>query len=613
MKEPSAPAPADLRNNPDYVRVYDQLGREVYVEKAKWRTEILPGNLKANWDAPDALYSMIVGALQDGFFEDVQQAAEHLCQIDSSPDRATTVYAIVLMKTDHLDEAERVLTSYLQQHGEDATILTNLAKVYSARSQLDKAEATLWHALELDPNLDNGFAWYTAIYRDRGGEAAGLDAMRRIAALPGSWRAQLSLARAALDANDFNAAMAQYGDAFSRLSASPTTQMLMLVSGDLGQHGHPEIALALTAPHFHPEEHGLAVGNNLIKANLDLGNSAEARRILDALYALQRPDWKDTLDFWDTAITKAGLEKRAVAEGEPLESIALVTQGPVWLKPDSLAVPLFALPPGLLKVAIIGSTAEFSDAPSQVELQITDAPGRLSRALPLFLAEQLAFHSGVSVETLTPWVNRNPGGFMLSGQPWDVEDAIGYAEMSSKPDYIIICHLKLQESPELAELRIVRTADQQVIGTLDQRFAMQALQDGLPQLASKLIDKLSELTKVSPRSSPLYRLVSGSNFPDYLLRLEQLLAVRTASEQNAGPEFLYGPREILQGNIELCAANPQNVATRLLLAQTSISMKSVHPDVVREFKDKLLLLQQQHPLPTKAQAVIQGLFSEAFS
>jgi pentatricopeptide repeat protein len=50
--------------------------------------------------------------------------------------------------------------------------------------------------------------------------------------------------------------------------------------------------------------HGLAVGNNLIKAYLELGDADEARAVLDKLYAQQRPDWRDALAYWDGQIDK---------------------------------------------------------------------------------------------------------------------------------------------------------------------------------------------------------------------------------------------------------------------------------------------------------------------
>jgi predicted Zn-dependent protease len=109
-------------------------------------------------------------ALSDGFVVEVLDAAKHLYQIDPIPARGVCVYAVVLMKTEYLDEAERVLQTNFRQHGDDGSVLTNLAKVYSARNQTQKCYETLWHGLEVDPNQENGLAWFAAIHYERGGE-----------------------------------------------------------------------------------------------------------------------------------------------------------------------------------------------------------------------------------------------------------------------------------------------------------------------------------------------------------------------------------------------------------------------------------------------------------
>jgi hypothetical protein len=74
------------------------------------------------------------------------------------------------------------------------------------------------------------------------------------------------------------------------------------MSGDLGMHGLLLELLELTEPYFIPETHGLEVGNNLIKANIELGHLDRARQIVNQLRMQPRPDWKLHLDYWQTEI-----------------------------------------------------------------------------------------------------------------------------------------------------------------------------------------------------------------------------------------------------------------------------------------------------------------------
>ncbi|MEQ1852062.1 MAG: hypothetical protein ABMA01_10770 [Chthoniobacteraceae bacterium] len=551
--------------------------------------------------------------MNDGFRADVVDAARQLYKIDTDVVRGACVWGIVLMEEDRLDGAEKVFRDFISRHGEAGVILTNLAKVYATRKDDTQAEQILWHALELDPNQDNGFGWYEVIHRERGGDEAGLAAMRRVAALPGSWRAQLWLARAALKSKDLGAALALYRESLSRAPRPAPGDLLMQISGDLGNAGHlPEI-LQLVEPHFDPATHGLQVGNNLIKAHLDLGRGDAARRIVDQLYALKRPDWKETLSFWDTELAKARVGLARPETPQSIQMAMLTVQGPAWLKPESPAAELFpAKSPDGPTICFLGSTAEIATNSKRVQQQLSDAPGRLSRAVPLFLAEAVEFGSNARVRTLVPWIAGDTPGFVLGGVPWTDEDAANYARQGeTRSDFAVVTHLKPNADPWTLELRLVRTIDGKCVGTLETSFPMARPEEGLPDLARQLLALLVQQASVESGPSPAaYQVPGAPDFAYYLLRLEQLLAVRCGSMDGVPSAFLSGEREVLDGNLQLCLTHPGNVPVRILLAQTLLAMKRVRPDILPEFTERLAMLQTEHPLTEPAHAVLQRLFNE---
>jgi tetratricopeptide (TPR) repeat protein len=424
--QPATPTVMDPAKDPNMIRVFDAYGREMFVTKEVWRTKVLPGTIESNWNNADQLAGIIIGSMNDGFFADVLEAGKHLHEIDSDPVRSTCIYGILLMKNNRLDQAERVFQQHIEKHGENGSVLTNYAKVYSARHETQKAEEILWHGLELDPNQDNGMGWYFAIHRERGGEEAGLEALRCVATLPGSWRAQLWLARAELKSKNPERAVAYYREVLSRAGKLVPSDLLMTMSGDLGNAGHlPEI-LQLAEPHFDPAHHGLQVGNNLIKAHVDLGQFDAARRVLDQLYALKRPDWQKALSFWDTEISKANVAANAAMldQQKPLKMAMLAIDGPVWLKPSSAGAELFtAKSPDGVTICFLAGTVERATNSKRIEHQMADDSGRISRALPLFFAEQVDFHTHARVQTLVPWIAEQVGGFMLGGTAWSDADA----------------------------------------------------------------------------------------------------------------------------------------------------------------------------------------------
>jgi hypothetical protein len=292
----------------------------------------------------------------------------------------------------------------------------------------------------------------------------------------------------------------------------------------------------------------------------------------------------------------------------------LAIESPIWLKPSSPAAQLFpAKSPEAPIVTFLGCTAEVPSPSEHVQRQLADAPGRFSRALPLFLAEQLEFNTRARTQTLVPWVAQNGGGFILGGSPWSDVDAVKYCRQAQVVGkYVVVSHLKSQTGPWIAELRVIRLDDSERLGHLKVSFRSDDSGNSVAELSRSLVSLLIREAGSVPQRSALYQAPEGANLPNYLLRLEQLLAVRCAG-MNASGSFLNGEREILDGNVQLCLPCPENIGTRILLAHTLLAMKRVRPDVVAEFKGKVTLLQNEKPLTHSAHDVIQRLLDEAMS
>jgi tetratricopeptide (TPR) repeat protein len=599
-------------NDPKMIKVYDKFGRELLITREQWLENVLKGTLESNWNKPDELYGNIVNSLNDGFIHEMLAPAEQLFKIDPQRVRAACIYGIVLMENGRLEQAEEVLRSHMREHGEDGVVLTNLAKVFFKRNDPREGESILWRGLELDPNQDNGLGWYEAIHRERGGEAAGLEALHRISKLPGSWRAQLWLARVELKNGKLPRALSLYKEALSRAGDQPPTDMLMQISGDLGNQGNLAELLQLVEPLFVIEIHGLHVGNNLIKAHLQLGHFERAKEILDRLYALQRPDWKETLSYWDTEIGKARISDGTVKDTPKISFLR--GEGPVWLKPSSPLAQLFAdAKRESSVVCFIGASAEKPEKVETIQRQMADSAGRMSRALPLFLAEQTEFRGGTRTQTIVPWITSGEGGgFVLSGLPWEDDQLLEFCRQGEvKSDYIVVTHLKVNSDDCQAELRLIRVQDGKRLGKLDASFSFTNPATAVVQLGRQLLDLLAEAAKTKLHSAPLlYQLPEIPHFSDYLLRLEQLLAVRCGSMDNVGKNFLSGERDIIDGNLNLCLRLPRNPTTRIVLVETLAAMHKIRPEVVREYADKVALLQTEMPLKEPLHSKLQAMLAD---
>jgi tetratricopeptide (TPR) repeat protein len=396
---PPAPAPPEP---PATIRVFDSYGRALQIPREEWRTKILPGRFQECWSQPDELAATITQALNDGFAADALAPARQLQRIDPQGKRSATILAVILMELKQLGEAESVLTAALKQYGEDPILLVNLAKIQAAKGEQALAERTVRHVLDLDPNLRDPLLWYAAMQEQRGDVPARRQALLEIAALPGSWRAYLWLARLSLEGKDVAAALALYRQALA-IVRTPPTDLILQASGDLGMHGHLRELVDLCAPHFDTAVHGLVVGNNLIRAYLTLGEVAKAHALVEQLHAMQRPDWRETLTLWEGEIGKA---QRAGPPPEPgsLELAVIPFTQPIWAL-DGFGFDAF-LPAKAADAArvcfVAGSVTVAAPAGGEVTVGESDSLGRFSRALPLFLMEQVHLRTALQPVFLLP-------------------------------------------------------------------------------------------------------------------------------------------------------------------------------------------------------------------
>jgi tetratricopeptide (TPR) repeat protein len=611
----SAPSSVRVPNFPsespgfqgDPVLGYDKFGRELRITRFDWFHSVLQGNMEKAWDDAESLASQLIHAFHDGFFLEVEAAAVRLAQIDPQQDRGASLLAIVYLQTERPREAETVLTQHIARHGESGVILTNLAKAQSALDREEESLRTLWRALELDPNQDNALAWYEVVLREKDGEAASTEALRRIAALPGSWRAQLWLARHALDARNLDAAKTLYAEALAQAPTPRPADLLKQMSGDLGQRGYLVELLTLTTPHFDASLHGLEVGNNLIEANLDAGQLDAARVILRRLHQMQRPDWKQHLDFWESELAKLETVTIPPVPYDELKVTLLDIRGPLWLQLDGPFARHFPQPDASApRVIFLGASLEKANPSTETAATVepSDNPGRMSRAWPLFLCE--CFYLGGKLHTTTylPWIVQ--GGFAVQGVRSTDEGLCFQARGSqgeNKADYVIATHLVTRGENWNLQFRLLRVIDKRCLAEFGYDVAEMQFHPHIHQILDDLSNALA--TELGDPVPACRDFPSGVEFDHYLFRLEQCLATSCNSLDGVRRDFLHNAADILNGMVHLCLQNPEHIPSRLLLLRTARALKENEKEFLSSFREKLLDLMIDYPVaePIQGKAI----------
>ena len=582
---PAAPAKEGL------IRVYDQFGRTVEVGREAWRKDVLIPNLAANRDNPDALFDLIIGALNDDFAEDALESARHLADREPQAARSAALLGAVLLQVKDFAGAREVLERALARHPADAYLLANLARAYAALGDEEKAQRLIWLAMGVDPNEESSLNWLVTLANARGGQQAVLDAYTRAASLPGSWRAQLYLARYALERGDFAAAGGLYEEAMGKVSPVPP-DLLMQMSGDLGNRGQTQLLVQLTQPRFDVLVHGLMVGNNLLRAYIELGMLPLARKLLEQLYAQQRPDWRDHLQHWEGKLDEA--EKRYGEVTAPMEVMVVKLDQPIWSRGvlgfDSVLPEKAASAPRVHFVCGSGEASE--DHGGKVISQPTNELGRLSRSLPMFLAEEVYLRSSARTAFLLPWMKQ--GGFILSGSPWT---QAFLPPDHTPPDLIVFLHVDARVTPWLLQVRIENMQRAASPVVFERAFSLNTAGEDVMGLLNDLMTRLTILLALKREPANDELLTPPTELlPGYLAGIEQALAIGLAARQMGGASFLYQERSIFDHLFDVALHGPRLLRPRMLLVNALENQTRRRKDIAAEYLDKLNLLQERHVL-----------------
>jgi tetratricopeptide (TPR) repeat protein len=572
------------------VRVYDQFGRTITIGREAWRKDVLLPNLAATTQ-PDALYDLIVTALNDDFAADVLESARWLAANDRDPQRGATVLGVVLLQLKDHAGARDVLERAIRDHGANAYLLANLARAMAALGDDGLAETLIWRALELDPNDASSLNWLIANVSTKNGQQAVLAAYARASAFAGSWRAQLWLARDALARGDLGGATGLYEEALARVSPVPA-DLLMQLSGDLGNRGHAALLVRLAQPHFDLAAHGLTVGNNLLRAYADLGSFAEARKLLEQLYAQQRPDWREQLNLWEQKLDDA--QQRYGEVTAPLDIVLMRLEQPVWARGtlgfDAVLPEKAASSPRIH--FICGSGEAGTHSGDGVFSQPTNDLGRLTRALPMFLAEEMYLRTSARTAFLLPWMKQ--GGFIVSARPWT---RAFLPPDSTPPDLFVYLHVDARATPWLLNV-IIENAQRSASPVLfEQAFSLETAGRDVLALLNDLVPRLTILLALRREDAgAALAMPAPELLPGYLAGLEQALAVGLAARMPASDNFLHQERSIFEHLFDVALNGADLLRPRMLLVNALENEARRRPDIVREYLDRLALLQQRHVL-----------------
>ena len=225
---------------------------------------------------------------------------------------------------------------------------------------------------------------------------------------PPSIVAALFAAREKLEAKDLAGALALYEPVLA--NAGDRADVLVTISADLGSTGYVENIVELIAPRYDADRHGPATGLNLLQAYLATRNTNAAQHTLDILFALKRAELEERLHGFSNALAElieaekqgrlpppshpgAASASEAAAQRAPATISLISVSKPIWLYGlEALASQILPSKGERVRRIAFAQLSLPGNAQALVQMkQPEEEIGRLTRALPLWLAETFCF------------------------------------------------------------------------------------------------------------------------------------------------------------------------------------------------------------------------------
>ena len=581
-------APVETMPDEETLLAYDAYGREMQIPRSEWREKVFLPSLDEKRDDAAGLYQAIINGLNDGFAADLIPAAGRLVEIDDIPERSHTIQGIVLMQNGELLAAENTLRAGIAKVGETGTLLTNLAKVFAERGEEERADHTLWQAIQADPNQDNGLLWWASIQQERGGDDAYLAALNRAAALPGSWRAQLWLARHALQNNDVETARALYQDVLA--GGLYDESALTMVTGDLGNSGHIPLMIELVVPVYDVQRHEPMAGINLLRAWQALGNADEGEKLLERIYALGYAPLKPHLDEFTRAFQEMRQQAASGVPADPaqLKISTLALTQPVWHYGLCNANWLFSQKPQDAPIVGFFAWSKIADGEQRSESQREDDIGRLTRAIPLYFAEAVHYQSDYASRFYVQVVEG--GGPVLMGGELDGNDLFDIVPPEMR--YFVTGEMGCNGEGEQREWQISLSLWDCTSRT---KTSTERVRVSQAQLGAQVLDLEQRLLAQTglPRPTPFdtfWRRPSVEAIDIYLGELAQAFTLTLVANKTTPHAAMWGERTMLEWPLQMALQWPEIDAPKLMYLSGLGKAFDYRSGILHEFQRRTLEL-----------------------
>jgi tetratricopeptide (TPR) repeat protein len=579
---PAAPPPTATAG-PAKVTVRDAFGRPHELPREQWRKDVLPKLVEQCARDPQRLAALVLQGLRDGLAADVLPAALRLPVVDQDAERSLAILAAVQRECGELEGCAATLRELAEKKPQSAALRVGQALLRDRAGARVEALALLWEALQIDSNHADALHGWLAFEHARTGDAGHGEALDRVCGLPGAWRARLLRAHRAFEQSRVDDGLADLREALA--GAGDDSDALTLAASDLLRAGRHDQFAELVLPRYRLERHHPNVGVLLLQHFAATRQPALGEQLLHELRVRFPRVLDGQLAPLDAEFARMA-PPPALPQGETKVVLYRIDR-PLWFA--SLGDPEWLLPakPAGSRRVLCAALAVQSPA-ALPAMQREDELGRLSRAVPLFLAEQFWLLSPVRGGAAIPVAEQ--GGWVVSGVPWAEERLVALLSDAERDDTLLVSGVVRPDGKR-------RRIDLWVYDCkARQRLGHAAAEGDEGALGPLLLQLLAELSPIVGGPPALRPPVGGDAFCErHATGLAQLAALVIAQLGGLPKDRVYGQRAIFEWLLGVALEQPGFVPAKLAFAAALCADAALGSHVHRELAQPLAELFRVEP------------------
>jgi hypothetical protein len=575
---------AENQEDKENMEWFDENGKRVVVPKSQWKNEILPNILNNHWNDANLLYGDIIRAIEDGYHNEVKEAAEHLREIDEIKERGYTVLSIEYMKCDLYDEAENVLNEYIEVFGKTGIILTNLAKVLYGQKKEEYIE-TLWEALTLEPNQSNGVLWYASIYKDSEDEEGYINALKKVSEIDGSWFPQILIAKEHLNKKEFNKAKEIYNLVLEKFK--DRGEVLTTISGDLGESGYVQEMIEIISPIYQLEKHSPTPGLNLLQGYYQTKDYEKGQALVKELMVIQNPELRNYLVHMSNEFDKMRAIKEVKAGDSDVKVNLVVLESPIWYYQLKNPEWLTRKKENTEKIGLIPYVDLTKDEKTEAEVQAEDGVGTLTRTIPLYIGERILFCTNYDENVIIPFAE-NFGPIVTNKE----YNQTAFKKISKKVgiNKLITGSISMKNTTLVIKNYIYdveKDSVETIIYDLDEECFGEDLNDMVKDIVEDHLGNKIE-------DSNYYVVPSNEDIPMYISALGQQLTQTFIANRYLKREALWGEKEMLNWYFNMALKNPESEVAKIMIVAGIAKSKEYGSELYLAIKKQVVGIFKTH-------------------